>query len=244
VAAYRAGRLAVPVRLEIEPPWQERERLFDAGQIDLCWICGLPYVWKADHNPGKIRPLVAPVMAGKRYRDRPVYYSDVVVRRESAFWSLADLRGSSWAYNEPNSHSGYGVVRYALAMEGKTLDFFGRLVESGAHQVSLQMVLDRDVDASAIDSTVLELELARNPAIIPQLRVIDTFGPSPIPPWVVSNRVPAESQQALQESLIGMENDPRGREILKSARMARFTTVDDHDYDPIREMRRVAFQIS
>src|SRR5690606_17463486 len=113
LADYLAARLSIPVRAVLDPPWQERERLFDAGQIDLCWICGLPYVRKADRTPGRIAPLVAPVMAGRRYGGQPVYFSDVVVRHDSPYRHLSDLAGASWAYNEPGSHSGYGVVRYA-----------------------------------------------------------------------------------------------------------------------------------
>mgnify|MGYP003348416937 CR=1 FL=1 len=41
--------------------WEERERMLDAGEIDVCWICGLPYVWKADaHAPVEI--CAVPVM--------------------------------------------------------------------------------------------------------------------------------------------------------------------------------------
>lgn len=244
LAGYLAGRLSVSVRAEIESPWQERERRFDAGEIDLCWICGLPYVRKADRRPGEYLPLVAPVMAGERYRDRPIYYSDVVVRRDSPYTSLDDLREATWAYNEPGSQSGYGVVRYALAKRGETLGFFGRLVESGAHQASLQMILRGEVDGSAIDSTVLERELLNDPSIEDRIRRIDTFGPSPIPPWVTTSRVPGELRRRLREALTQMGADPRGAELLKNAGIARFVPVDDRDYDSIREMERFADNLS
>ena len=111
LAAYLEGRLGRPVRAALDPPWQERERMLVAGQAHLGWICGLPYVRLA----GVLEPLAAPVMAAPRYQNRPVYFSDVVVRREDPFRRLEDLRGAAWAYNEPNSHSGYGVVRCELA---------------------------------------------------------------------------------------------------------------------------------
>ena len=237
-----ANRLSMPVDLRIDIPWQERERLLDAEEIDLCWICGLPYVWKADRAPGKIAPLAAPVMADGRYQDRPVYYSDVVVHRDSPFQTLADMRGAVWAYNEPGSHSGYGVVRYALAARGETPGFFERWVESGAHQNSLRMIARREVDGSAIDSTVLALELRNHPQLAPQIRVIDTFGPSPIPPWVVSTRLPGEVRLALRDLFIHLHADPAGQALLQKAGMARFAGVGDEDYNPIREMARIGFQ--
>jgi phosphonate transport system substrate-binding protein len=242
LAGYISEKLSIPVQLAIDIPWQERDRLLDAGEIDLCWICGLPYIRKAELMPGRIAPLVAPVMAGSRYQDMPIYFSDVVVHQASPYRSLADLRGASWAYNEPGSQSGYGVVLYSLALQGKTLSYFGQVIASGSHQNSLQMILRKDVDSSAIDSTVLEMEIANNPAIASQIRIIDIFGPSPIPPWVVTQDTSLAMRQALQGLLMGMETDSIGQTILQKARMARFVAVSDHDYDPIREMARIAFK--
>ncbi len=241
LAGYLAARLSLPVYARLDLPWQERQRLFEAGRIQLCWICGLPYVREKDRAPDWFSLIAAPVMAGRRYGGRPVYFSDVVVRSESAFRSLDDLAGASWAYNEPASHSGYGVVRYALAEQGRSLDFFGRVIESGAHQVSLQMILAGTVDASAIDSTVLELELSRDPSLASRIRVVDTFGPSPIPPWVTSASLDSGLQARIREILVGMEAEPEGRGLMSRVGIARFSPVEDRDYDPIREMARSAF---
>jgi phosphonate transport system substrate-binding protein len=236
LAEYLAPRLRIPVRLRIDPLWTERDRLLDEGEIDLCWICGLPYVRKVERSPGIVTPLAAPVMAGSRYEGHPIYYSDVVVHRDSPFRKFGDLRGAVWAFNEPGSQSGYGIVRYTLASRGETFAFFGRVVESGAHQASLGMILQREVDASAIDSTVLEQELRDHPWLTSELRVVEVMGPSPMPPWVAGQRVTPEMRQALQNALTGMHARADGRAILARAGVARFQAVDDSDYDPIREM--------
>ncbi len=240
LAAYLADRLDRPVVFVGDIPWQQREEQLDAGQIHGCWICGLPYVWKADADQPHIELLTAPVMQGARYEDRPVYFSDVVVRVDSPFRTFADLRGASWAYNEPGSHSGYNITRYHLSTLGETSGYFGEVVGSGAHEISLQMILDRQIDASAIDSTVLEMALRDRPEIQEQIRVIETLGPSSIPPWVVSTSLPAEDRQALQNLMLGMHQDSEGRAILESGLMARFAQVTDQDYDDIRRMDRLA----
>ena len=126
-------------------PWQERERLLNRGDIHICWICGLPYVTK-NNEKKTIELLAAPVMSHPRYDGRPIYYSDVVVRADSSFRSFEDLRGKTWAYNEPGSHSGYNLTRYHLAKEGLGTHYFGRVVESGSHQNSLRMLLEHTID--------------------------------------------------------------------------------------------------
>lgn len=239
LAGYLCARLGLPVTLAINLPWPERERRLDTGEIDAGWICGLPYVWKADRTPGRLTLLAAPVWAGRRYRDRPVYFSDVLVRRDSPFFRLDDLRDAVWAYNEPNSHSGYNVVRYALAQRGQSFAFFGRVLAAGSHQAALELILAGQADAAAIDSTVLALEVVHRPGLAARLRRIDTFGPSPAPPWVVSTNLPAALRQALQAALLGMAADPQGQALLRQADFRRFAPVEDRDYDPIRVMERL-----
>jgi phosphonate transport system substrate-binding protein len=240
LAGYLSDQLNISVTARLDIPWHQRESLLEQGQIDLCWICGLPYVLKADQNPGWIKLLAAPVMQRDRYLNAPIYFSDVVVRRDSSYYNLVDLRGTRWAYNEPGSQSGYNITRYTLARLGERDGFFGPVIESGAHQTSLEMILNGEVDGSAIDSTVLEQELINDPAIAGLIRIIDTFGPSPIPPWVTPFGLDAELHRLLQGCLLNMEAGRRGREILVKASLARFSTVSDKDYDPIREMSQMA----
>lgn len=240
LAGYLACHTGIGIDMEESVPWQERERMFDQGEVEIAVICGLPYVQKTDRGEPPLELLAAPVMAGRRYGRQPVYFSDVIVRRDSPCRRFADLRGASWAYNEPNSHSGYNLTRYHLARLGEQDGYFSRIVEGGAHQVSLRMVLEGRVDASAIDAIVLGMELKQYPELAPEIRVLETFGPSPIPPAVVSTRVPAPVRQALRGALFAMHEDGRGREILAAALTDRFVPVTDADYDAIRRMTQAA----
>lgn len=239
-------RLAIETRFVQEIPWQQREQWLDEGRIQLGWLCGLPYVWKVDRGSqaAPLDLLAAPVYEGRRYAGRPVYFSDVVVRRDSPFHHFEQLRGASWAYNERRSHSGYWLTRYILAQRGLDGDFFGRVVGAGSHERSLQKIVAREIDAAAIDSTVLELVLERQPALDQQIRVLESWGPSPIPPWLVHGRTPPALREALRSVLLQMHEDEEGRAVLRLAHMARFVTVRDEDYDPIRQMARRAQDVT
>lgn len=244
IAAYVARRLGTNSVFVNNIPWQERERQIDTGEADIGWICGLPYTWKADKPNPNVEILAVPVMKGRRYRGKPIYYSDVVVHRQSKFRTFADLRGAHWAINEPNSHSGYNLVRYYLASIGEKSGYFGRVTESGAHERSLELIISGLVDASAIDSTVLETEMIRNPDLKGQIRILETLGPSPIPPWVISRSLDAGWRQAIRTVFLEMHLDPSGHQILQESAIERFEAATDSDYDPIREMSRLARQVS
>jgi phosphonate transport system substrate-binding protein len=239
LARYFEEKLGVAVELVEDMPWQARERALDAGALDLCWICGLPYVEKADRGQ-YVEPCVAPVMIGARYREQAIYFSDVVVHADSSAARFADLRGSTWAYNEPCSHSGYNIVCHHLAAHGETLGFFARRVEAGAHQAALRLIARGEACVAAIDSTVLEAELARHPELRACLKVIDTLGPSPAPPWVFGSAMPQAMRRRVRECMLRMSDDVEGRRILAGWGIARWRAVTSSDYDPIRTMTRIA----
>jgi len=106
------------------------------------------------------------------------------------------------------------------------------------------MILSSQVDGAAIDSTVLEWLVSQLSSMGEQIRIIDTFGPSPIPPWVVAKRVPEITRKKLRKLLLQMNGDPSGRSVLARAGIARFTLSRDSDYDPIRRMARAAEQVT
>jgi phosphonate transport system substrate-binding protein len=232
-------QLGMPTELVKDLPWKERERQFDRGDIDICWMCGWPYADRADSRAG-LELIAAPVMADPRYSDRPIYFSDVVVRADSRFEAFQDLRSASWAYNEPMSRSGYNVVRYFLALKKIDGGFFGKVVESGSHGSSLDLILSGSVDASAIDSTVLAAITAQRPEIRSRLRVIETIGPSPAPPWVMRSSLPQSVRDAVRRGFLALHESAEGRALLQEGALQRFSAVDDKDYDPIREMAAIA----
>jgi phosphate/phosphite/phosphonate ABC transporter binding protein len=230
--ATRVGQaLGIPTRL-IEGTGFDQLR---DGSVDLAFLCGLPYIRLCRERGGMLRPLAAPVLGEPRYGDRPVYFSDVIVRQDSPFQSIADLRGRSWAYNDPDSFSGYLVVQHRLVQMGETEAFFGQVRFSGRHQQSIQHVLKGEVDGSAIDSHVLGVERLRDPDLATKLRVIASLGPSTIPALVATAGVPQEVQDRVCDVLCGLGEDPASRAVLASGMIRHFTPIGDRAYDDLRE---------
>jgi phosphonate transport system substrate-binding protein len=231
--ADRIGdRLGRPVELVVGTSFDQ----FEHGQADLGVICGLPYVWLADRRPVPVEPLAAPVLAGDRYGGRPIYYSDVIVDHHSPITRLEELRGCSWAYNEPASHSGHTITLYSLVRGGARPGFFTSVVKAGFHQRAIRLVAAGAVDAAAIDSQVLAIELRDHPQLADRLRVVDSFGPSTIQPVVAASRLPHQLKDEVRELLVGLGHDPSARPALDHGFIQGFTAVDDAAYDDIRAM--------
>jgi phosphonate transport system substrate-binding protein len=208
--------------------------------VDIAFVCGLPYVERTRLGMPDLEPLVAPVLTGERYGGKPLYFSDVIVRRDSPLRAIADLRGRSWAYNEPHSQSGYGIVRDHLVRCGETNGYFSRVIEAGYHERALHMVCSGAVDASAIDSHVLALLMRDDSTLVRRLRVIDALGPSPIQPIVAGSHLSKSLKEEVKRILLEMDSDPLARRYLWRALIERFEPVSDSTYDAIRRMRALA----
>jgi phosphonate transport system substrate-binding protein len=167
-------------------PWPESEQRFLAGEVELAFLCGLGYV----RNP-QLALLGAPVFCAPRYGDQPIYFSEVLVRADSPWTDLEQLRGARWAYNEPNSQSGYNVM---LSRVGAR--FFSQERMSGSHDDSLRLLQSGEVDVVCIDTTVLDQV---QPAGV---RSLETLGPSPVQPLLASPRVGGTQAEELRARLL------------------------------------------
>lgn len=212
------------------------EAMFGSAQIDAAFGCGLPYVWKAAEPSPSVRLMAAPVLPADRYGDQPIYFSDVIVRREARYETLDDLRGAAFAYNQSVSFSGYVLPLYHLMRTGRANGFFGKTVATGSHAASMDWVESGQADAAAIDSVVLEMELKQRPHRASAFRVIESLGPAGMPPAMATARLSAGAHERLTRALVEMHTTARGQAILRQGGVRRFAPVTDRNYDDIRRM--------
>ncbi len=201
------------------------------GEIDVAFMCGLPLVRRERAAPGKLLPLVAPVMRAERYADQPIYFSDVIVRADSRAQTFEDLAGLTLCYNDPGSNSGYNTLRYRLLKSGHTNGFFGKVIPSGGHLRSIEWVVSGHSDCSAIDSLVLAQAFRADLALADQLRVVESLGPTTNPPVVAAAHLGIEAIQKMIDALLHMENA-----VLEHAAISRYTPVKLSDYASVADM--------
>jgi phosphonate transport system substrate-binding protein len=145
-----------PFRALVETHFQVPTRVFAAGdyagivqgfaaqQLDVCTMGPLPYarIWLDTH--GNIEPLVV----ARDADGTTAYVAVMYVRADSAIHSLAEMRGHSLAWADPNSTSGYLVPRSELREAGIAPEnFFSRTGFAGGHEQAVVAVLNRQYDA-------------------------------------------------------------------------------------------------
>jgi phosphonate transport system substrate-binding protein len=210
-----------------------------AEEADVAFMCAPSFIWLHDLRPPPAELLgVLPVFDDERNQGKPVYFCDVVVRNNAPMHAFSELEGGSWAYNDACSLSGYYSLLNKLAESGADERFFDDILCSGSHLDSIEAVLSGEADAAAIDSNVLRIRLREVPALRKKLRVIESWGPYPIQPVVVSSALHPELRERVRAAFLATEHDQHTRRTLKQFGLSRFVTVGQEDYslDPYKDL--------
>jgi phosphonate transport system substrate-binding protein len=232
-------RASLSVETQVSGPMRGGEDPFSKGEADIGFVCAPSFFWlrEMENPPVELLP-TAPVFGDVRSPGQPVYFSEVVVRRESPARSFLDLRGSSWAYNDPCSLSGYYNLLKKLAEMSEYGGFFGRVCCSGSHLESMRMICRGEAEAAAIDSNVLRIKLKSSPELGERLRVIESWGPFPIQPVVVRSDLPPELKVRLHAALLAIGLDGEVPPALAAFGLERFApSTYDHYAAEERAMR-------
>ncbi|XP_038075784.1 uncharacterized protein LOC119743452 isoform X2 [Patiria miniata] len=116
-----------------------------------------------------------------------------VIGRRSRYKVFEDLRGSVWAYNYVHSLSGFGITHRGLEKIGENkASFFGKIIQSGSHLKSIQMILNKTADGTGINSNTLALQMKAHPELRDKLHVVTSWGPLPVYPGVANSELPEE----------------------------------------------------
>ena len=190
------------------PPGLRRDGPLSSMWLDpdllLSQTCGYPLVRAL---AGRVEMVATP-----RYRvplcQGSWYRSHVVVRRDASATTLADLAGTVCAVNEPDSHSGMNALRALVAPLAGGKPFFRRVVWTGAHRSSLELVAGGDADVAAIDCVSLALLERALPERVAAVRAIGVTAPCPGLPIITRAGTSAAEIDAMRAALDEVAADP------------------------------------
>ena len=251
IADYISKKTNHEVNIISNLSYKHSDLLLDKGVVQVGFVCGLPYTHKK--LIGKQELIAIPIIATQKgkFDDTPgyekvpgKYYSYTIVRKDSNIKNWKMLKGKSYVYNDQESNSGYNMPRYKLIKLGAKSweDYFKKIIVSGSHEESIRMVSEGIVDASSVDSLVLDFDRHINEKSALNVKVIEALFPegAGVPPVVMSMNTPVELRKKLKNVFLNMHKDEEGKKILADALLIRFDKPDDSNYDDIRLMEKAA----
>ena len=210
------------------PAPQPLPTLWARSDLGGVFMCGYPFSRTVP------RPVVlaAPVPAGPGFDNRPVYWTDFIVRADAPFHRIEDTFGLRLAFTMPDSQSGYQAPRRYLATlaNGKPLyaATVGPLVTP---RRVIEAVLAGEADVGPLDSYVHALLRVSEPGTAGQLRVVAATSPTPIPPLVASLSVPAADVARLRSAFADVAGSTELAAVRDALALRRFAQVPATDYD-------------
>ena len=179
-----------------------------AGQIQFASLGPAAYAAAWIDSDGAVEPLAA-----ARELDGDVgYHSHLIVKADSAYRRLEDLKGKTLAWADPNSTSGYLIPLVSLRAAGVEADrHFGKTIFSGGHEQSTLGVLKGQFEAAFIYGAkdpgargILRAMRDRGLIDPSQLRVIWRSPLIPSSPITVRKDLPSAMKRDIQRLFVDL----------------------------------------
>ena len=182
-----------------------------------------------------------------RYEGRPIYFTDIVVRADSAHGTLEDTFGGVVGYTLENSMSGcVALRRHLLAHRPPERPHLYRSAVGGllnARRV-IEALDESRIDVGPLDSYAHDLLRRNDPAFAGKIRVIASTGAAPIPPLVATAPLAADELRRLREALVAAGSAAELAAPRQVLLLERFVVPLTSDYDGFDEILAAARQFS
>lgn len=223
---HLSDELGRPCDLVIPGSYEELERIFQSGEIDIAYLGGLTFV-RAE-RAGRAIPLVM--------RDVDTRFTTYfLVRADDPAADLADFAGKTLAFGSRLSTSGHLMPRTFLdEREIEPESFFAEVLYSGAHDKTAINVRDGVADLGAanahiIDTMYADGRLARN-----EVRILWETPPYAGYVWAVRPELSVEARQKIRDAFLSLSpTEPAHVHILDRLRAGAFLPVIPADFEPL-----------
>jgi ABC-type phosphate/phosphonate transport system substrate-binding protein len=221
------------------PAPQPLETLWSRPDLGAVLMCGYPIALKL----APVVPIAAPIPRVSWAEGRAVYRTDLIVREEAPFRTLADSFGKRAGWTVAHSQSGFNAFRHQLlgyrSPERPRLyaEMVGNLVT--ARNV-LDAVREGRIDIGPLDAYWHLLIAEHAPQLTAGIRVLDSTPLTPMPPFVAAAGTPAELIERLRTAFTGAARRPWFAELGGQLLLEGFAQVDETAFAPLLEWDREA----
>jgi len=205
-----------------------------AKKLDLVWYGGFTFV-QARRRTGTAIPLV------QREEDAQ-FHSKFIVPADSKAKTLADLKGSTFAFGSVSSTSGHLMPRYFLLQNGIDPDKdFAKVAYSGAHDVTAKWVESGKVQAGVLNESVLEKLFEEKKLDKSKVRVLWTTPAYFDYNWTVRGDLDPTLVAKLKSAFLELDySNPAHKTILDLQRTKRFIPTSPANYESIEQAAKSA----
>lgn len=224
---YLSQSLGIPFELIIPKDYDSTVRLFRDGKVDLAYFGGVTFL-QAHKAIGAV-PLVMRDVDAK-------FTTSFIVHAGAPGGDLAAFKGQSLSFGSRLSTSGHLMPRYFMTQKGITPEtYFGDIHYSGAHDKTIQRVVDGDAAIGAVNSRVVERMIDAGTVTTRDIRILWKTPPYPDYVWAVRANTGSAFETRLRDAFLMLDHTiPEHSAILKRAHADAFLPAGQHDFDRLK----------
>jgi len=221
------------------PAPQPLEALWSRPDLGAVLMCGFPIALKL----APVVPIAAPIPSARWAGGRAVYRTDLIVREDAPYQTLADTFGERAGWTVEHSHSGFNALRHHL-LAYRTPQRPALYREMVGNLVTARNVLD-SVRAGRIDVGPLDaywhLLIARHaPELASGVRVLTSTEVAPMPAFVAAAGAPADMISRLRGAFLAARAQGWFASLAELLLLEGFAEVSEESYAPLLRWERAA----
>ncbi len=219
ILSYLGERTGYRFQFKTAPNIPTFEKRLAAGEYDMAYMN--PYHYTVFHRAPGYRAFAKE--KGKRIK------GIIVVRKDSPYRELNELKGQTLAFPAPAAFAASVLTRAYFRTAG--IPITPKYVSS--HDSVYRTVAKGLYPAGG---GVIRTFKNMDPAITSQLRILWTTKPYTPHAIAAHPRIPKEVVKRVQQAMLAMQQDPRGRELLETVKFKGIEAAQDADWDDVRAL--------
>jgi phosphonate transport system substrate-binding protein len=229
IAQMITDKTGLVVKANVGTDFAAVREAMGAGKAHIGWLNTFNYVLA--HEKYGVDVALVTVRFGTS-----TYIGQIIVRTDSGIASLADLKGKTMCWVDPNSTSGYIIPRIMLKANGIDPDKdFAQTVEAGSHNNVVTAVYNGDCDAGATYSDARSSVEADYPDVKDKIAILATTTEIPNDTVSFIKDFPPEMRDKIVNALLEMAQSEEGATALETLySIAGLEKTQDSFYDAFR----------
>ena len=207
-----------------------------ADRAHIAWFGGKTYI--VANRIANAEAFAAGIRKGDTSATYLTYF---VVRRDSQYKKLIDLKGKILALNSIGSTSGDLIPQVEIKKNGLSIKkHFVKVFYAGSHDACLMAVINKHADVCGMSSRNYDARLTDKTFNKSQVRIIHKSSPVPPPPLAYSKKLSKKVRDNIKSAVL--EAHKYGKIGGYGGEMERYISVVDKDYDALRDVEKLLNQ--
>jgi phosphonate transport system substrate-binding protein len=241
LASYLSKRIGADIKLKVLTRYGNIIDNFLSAGLDGAFFGSFSYTLA--HAKLDLEPIARPENAD----GISTYYGLIMVRKDGGIKAAKDMKGKSFAFVDRATTAGY-LLPLAYFKENGIDDyqkFLGETYFAGTHEAAIYDVLNKKAHICAAKDTVFTRLAAKDQRLTTELVLLARSPDVPENGLAIKKDLDGTVKDELKKTLLNMDKDTEGVNVLKRFGAKKFIETTDDDYDSVyRYVKQIGLNLA